>query len=200
MLIISKYKDYYDYLSGIYGSDPNLVLDRRVFQNYELFNDEKLTFIICGLVYEGFYVREQNKVIYGKDLLALGRERKRYQFSWDNDRTPSVEIEISGTTRFRYGNYVNVATEPYPDKDGFNEKEKCPILYRYLSNNFYHFPMLSKYNFGSYISAEEMYRLLTEYLSNERTKLETHIDSRTDVQKLQSKGFDKKESFRPNIK
>ena len=29
MKIISKYKDYYDYLTGIYGVDDKIVLDRR---------------------------------------------------------------------------------------------------------------------------------------------------------------------------
>ena len=31
MKIISKYKDVYDYLTGIYGEDPLLILDRREF-------------------------------------------------------------------------------------------------------------------------------------------------------------------------
>jgi hypothetical protein len=203
MLILSKYKDYYDYLTGIYGVDNNLVLDRRVFHNYELFEDEKIVFIICGKRYEGYYVKKLNKVLYGEELLQLGEKRdRRHSFAWgEYADVPNVLIKTEkighfGIRRRFLSDYVNVALEPFYDKLKMNEKENCPILYVYSSNDYYHYPQLSKYNFGSFIPAEDMYKILTEYLSNERTKLETHADTRTDVDKLLSKGFDKKTSFR----
>ena len=200
---MTKYKDYYDYLTGIYGIDNNLVLDRRVFKNYELYEDEKLVFVICGKRYEGFYVKKLNKVLYGEELLQIGQKRNhRHSFGWgEYADVPNVSIKTEeighfGVHRRFLSDYVNVALEPFEDKKKLNELENCPILYVYSSMENYHFPQLNKYNFGSFIPAEDMYKILTEYLSNERTKLETHVDTRNDVQKLLSKGFDKKTSFR----
>ncbi len=39
MIILSKYKDYYDYLVGIYGRDENKIFDRR-----EMVTDEEFVF------------------------------------------------------------------------------------------------------------------------------------------------------------
>jgi hypothetical protein len=36
MKILSKYKDYYDYLTGIYGEDPLIILDRRSYKKIDL--------------------------------------------------------------------------------------------------------------------------------------------------------------------
>ena len=200
MLILSKYKDYYDYLSGIWGVDPNLVLDRRDFQNYELFHSEILVFNICGITYEGYYDSDSQKVYYGEDLLRFGDESKMY--GWQTNKTRCVSILIKNPSGWRYNDrYTQVAIEPYLDTKKINEVEKCPILLSINSTKSYlHYPQLSKYNFGSCIDAETMYKILTEYLSNERTKSELRIDNRTDVEKLQSKGFDNKDSFRPKIK
>lgn len=35
MKIISKFKDYYDYLIGVYGQDPLKVLDRTKYKTYD---------------------------------------------------------------------------------------------------------------------------------------------------------------------
>ena len=47
MKIISKYKDYYDYLSGIYGEDPLKVLDRREVDP----SDNIRTIVFCDKIY-----------------------------------------------------------------------------------------------------------------------------------------------------
>ena len=47
MKIISKYKDYYDYLSGIYGEDPLKILDRREVDP----SDNIRTIVFCDKIY-----------------------------------------------------------------------------------------------------------------------------------------------------
>ena len=42
MKIISKYKDYYDYLGGIYGRDDTLTYDRRKTEEFPYQKLEKL--------------------------------------------------------------------------------------------------------------------------------------------------------------
>ena len=58
-------------------------------------------------------------------------------------------------------------------------------------------PILKETYIPKIVSADEMWRNITEYLG--RTKEKPFKDSRTDVQKLESAGFDKKISFR-NVK
>jgi len=66
MKIISKYKDYYDYLQGIWGMDEKLVLDRTVSSptpNYLSYLGMPYVslarFYICGNVVEGVYYQER---------------------------------------------------------------------------------------------------------------------------------------------
>ena len=59
------------------------------------------------------------------------------------------------------------------------------------------FPKLSDLKFANVINPEQMYIDVYNWLSK-RNEF-NHIDNRNDVQKLESKGFDKKTSFR-NVK
>lgn len=71
MKIISKYKDYYDYLSGIYGIDEKIVLDRTISKNspnvefYSHWN-RKIVLYIAGYVIECLCI--DGKFYYGEDL------------------------------------------------------------------------------------------------------------------------------------
>ncbi len=69
MKIISKFKDYYDYLVGVYGIDEKLILDRTEFYPTSRFvspNDSKVTFFICGYQVDGLY--RDGRFYYGGDL------------------------------------------------------------------------------------------------------------------------------------
>jgi hypothetical protein len=73
MKIISKYKDYYDYLVGIYGVDEKLILDRTDFVlTSKLTNKSKVTFYICGYIIDGYYI--DGKFYYGSDLEQFADE------------------------------------------------------------------------------------------------------------------------------
>lgn len=197
MLIIDKKgrKDYYDYLIGIYGIDRNLVLDRRNFTNYVPYDNSKITIIICGWIYEGYYDKKTNKVYYGNELLNFGEIWQ--PFYTGLNKVKSVYIK-SNSYLINDSSYV--ALEPYPDTKNLNKKEGCPILVQgSYRDQYYHYPQLSLLNFGSCVDAETLFRMLVEYLSQQKTKAEQHPDDRGDIEKLLSKGFDKKESFRGKL-
>ena len=85
--------------------------------------------------------------------------------------------------------------KPIKDNGFINDKNDCPIILRY-GISYYNFPVLSNINLQSLFSPDEIYQLLYQWLSDRITKRENKIDNRTDIEKLLSKGFDKKYSFR----
>lgn len=197
MKIISKYKDYYDYLSGIYGVDPKLILDRREglhdpISKYEHEKSKtgKITLIICGKLIEGY--RFENKIFYGQDI-------KQFQ-NTKNSKHNNLDypyITISDNSWSRYKDYT-YALEPVEGYSNITEKYECPVLIKSGWNSFTKFPKLSELDLASFIPAEEMYKMLCGYLAGKIDKQQNIISNLTDVQKLENKGFDKITSFRPN--
>ena len=114
MLIISKYKDYYDYLQGIWGVDEKRVLDRTKFETTpeEFKLGDKVTFIICGQVFQGVY--NDKEWLYGDQLLPYVVESAtRYQsrISYYDKR----DIENYYTVRFTALVGSTVLKYPMPD-------------------------------------------------------------------------------------
>jgi hypothetical protein len=205
MKIISGYKDYYDYLKGIYGEDPKIILDRRVFENKEFFSHrpEDVQLFICGKIIEGFWDGEE--FYYGESLSKFGKiEKPRSSFFSHTQSSDSryVYFESEGKSLSSIRNRHTINVDIVDDKKNYNLKENCPILLNnvYIKDGFYKFPILSKLNFSSVIKPEEIYQMLVKWYSDRNSDLENRTDTRTDVEKLLSKGFDKKESFRPKIK
>ncbi len=183
MKIISKYKDYYDYLSGIWGEDPKIILDRRKHQQYEFFNneDDKIgSIFLCG--YQIDFVYKKGKFIY---LDELKDYYKVYRHYFSKDSIQKVHV----------GNYSYALTEIIKDEKQYNIKENCPILLRIYSNDFFHYPKLQDLDFIKVMKPEDIYLKLSEYLSPK----EVINNNQTDIEKLITHGFDKKISFR-NIK
>lgn len=206
MKIISKYKDYYDYLSGIWGEDPKLVLDRRDFEQPEFFahHPQIVVIYICGKIIEGFWDGES--FYFGESLSKFGEiklPRKEWYFSPRHEqRVRYVSFEFTPDVPLARTERYNVNVEPADDFRGINLKQNCPILMvnRYGSDKYHRFPILSKMNVGSILKPEVIYQMLVDWYSERNNELEKRPDNQTDIQKLISKGFDKKESFRPKIK
>jgi hypothetical protein len=194
MKIISKYKDYYDYLMGIYGSDPKLILDRRNFESYEFFHPTKITIYLCGMVYEGFYNGEY--FFYGDSLLQLGELART---GWGRINIKQVRIKYEKYSD--HSDTIDVALTPYRDVRELNKEFDCPILVNACGygDPLKWFP-LNKINFSSVMKPEEIFILLSSYLSEKITEKELIVDSRTNEEHIESRGFDKKRSFRPNMK
>lgn len=191
MKIISKYRDYYDFLSGVYGTDTKIILDRRVFDKYEIFpSDDKIIDLhICDYIFEGF-IRD-NKIYWGENLLEIAEEP--ISKPWDFNKEESAWIKYRDTRFSHYGgNGVARKFFPYKDKKLTNTVNKCSILIRQYSDSFYRFPKLSELNIKTVLSPKDIYLMLSEWLApNDNT-----TDTRSNTEKIVSAGFDLKTSFR----
>lgn len=187
MKIISKYKDYYDYLTGIWGIDDLIILDRTIYDHlvpYERsFNNEEYQFFICGKAISGYKLKGIDKILFGDDLI------------------PYSEINEFNKKRFFKKEYLNSKWRSEPLKIGLiddplklNEKENCPIIvkYDYLGKKLFKFPILSNFNFHKAIGAEEIYHMLTEWLGRDKVVIK-QIDNKS---KIELHGFSNKTSFR----
>ena len=83
MKIISKYKDYYDYLVGIYGEDPKLVLDRRD-NDFFTYKKNKIQLFIAGNIIDGYC--DGDKIYYGEDLEQF---KSDYRY-WKEEKNENV--------------------------------------------------------------------------------------------------------------
>ena len=196
MKILSKYKDYYDYLSGVWGEDPKLILDRRkgypkpIGEKYQFQLDQsyKITLIICGRLIEGY--RYQNKIYYGEELRQFANtENSR----WNNIKYPHITIHDG--LRNWYSKDNTYTLEPVEGYDEINQKYNCPILKK-KGSDYIEYPKLEELDLASFIKAETIYKWLSEYLARELDNNLEKISDLTDVQKLENKGFDKVISFR----
>ena len=219
MKILSKYKDYYDYLTGIYGEDPLIVLDRRNHQQpiwrfnhkHGYINEPqslKHTLFIGGWIVD--FIHYGDKFYYGEEILQipdlklkenyyLGFNENIYSnelkndfwiFHQDCNSNPIKIFKKPIKINFQF-NFSEVITLIKFDYNYKLEKYDCIIICPYLK--------LSDIQLNKFISAETIYQWIYDYISESNSKKEQHIDLRTDIQKLEGKGFDKKISFR-NIK
>lgn len=204
MKIISKYKDYYDYLIGVYGVEPKLVLDRRKGYRLNEDNPTYFTLAICDKLIDVFYDGE--KCYCGEGLYKVGKEidyRLFNRFSLGMDTEKRILIKYK--TKNYLGGFDDheVRLNPVIRETDINIREGCPII-RLDANNTVDramvYPHLGDCNIGSIYTAEEMFTMLSNWLSQRITEEENIVDNRSDVDKLQDKGFNKVCSFRPKMK
>jgi len=196
MKIISKYKDYYDYLSGIRGIDNKIILDRR--EGYAIRKNElKATsgftikqriytnyyVCICDILYPALYDNRGN-FYWGEQIKKCGKEGVDYY----GDKV----VSYFDGDRYYDINYI-------PRGTSLNIKYNCPILNnvrtRYgKDEEVQKFPMLKHIGIASYYSAEKIHTDLYNWIIKSNTP--NIIDSRTDIEKVESAGFDKIHSFR----
>lgn len=223
MKIISTYKDYYDYLSGIWGEDPLIVLDRRGFSNPFFSKEEtkKLEFYIAGYKVDGFL--KNGHIYFGEDLnqfdIQSFETKERIFKYWNIDYKKcygncNINDIVIITVDYKVGTYSRInhdilSKKVIPDIYNLNEKYNCPIFlsgrHRYTpgSSKFedmaFPYPILKDLNLSSILPPEDIYKKLSNWISLQKTKSESSVDNRTNNQKIEGKGFDTKTSFR-NIK
>lgn len=202
MKIISKYKDYYDYLAGIYGEDPLVILDRRTGSKPFTFSEmDKVRLYVCDVYVEGLY--KNGNFYYGKDVEQFeyvapernGRWWKRYRY---RSETKAKEHYVITRDRYRIEQLtINVAPVP----TDVNTRLGVPVLLRnpfsgkddtYDISRYQEFPILRDLNLQSLIPPGQMWLMLTDFLS----KKDPDNDTRDNRQKILDAGFDLKESFR----
>lgn len=192
MRIISKFKDYYDHLVGMYGVDPKLVMDRTSYYNlpYIPSDNTKVTLSVCDYEVEGLWVK--GKVLYGEELIP--HINKKYK-NCERDEYEHYYIFLPGASLW---NHIKILKKPTKRENSPNITYNCPILvWDGLRKEWLKHPILKEYQFYKVYPAKEIWLLLSEWLGK---RLDSERpDNQTNKEKIISHGFDPKISFR-NIK
>lgn len=206
MKIVSNFKDYYDYVIGVYGIDPKAVYERICETEIEVkrkkewvksglykpihltTNTRVASYMIgfCGTIYCIYWM--DGKFYFGREYYGIAR-----QFSG-----------LAQSQKYRDWVYPQY----HLTKTNVNDLFNCPVvvmrghLWRQDSYNIHQKwwaqvknPRLSDFGFASKIPANTCFMELTNFLLKEKEI----VDNRTDKEKIVSKGFDLKSSFR-NVK
>ena len=212
MLIIDKYKDYYDHFSHIYGVDKKVVYDRR--NSYPLtthnileriknkgrwYYNDKLYFVLeVGVVQylfaiNDFYIKQKlDTVFYKPEILDSKpitldhtfRENKHYFEKESTFVLADLKFELEWKKHRKAKNYVFNTLKEAID---FEEDSK-------ISN-----PILKDTVITSLIEPFEIWVEVSNYISSLNNDKKVDIKL-TDVDKAINHGFDKKSSFRHPIK
>lgn len=217
MRIIDNKKDYYDYIVSIRGLDNDIVYDRR--------NSVKLADSYLQYGQEYFYMtplytdkyremkkdwwRNGKKIEYKRELkgniyhyvLEVGNfhylfEIERYLDDNDSKKVILIPTLIKCEEVKERRTDVPIALIPCRYSYWFYGGNSDSITFR--TNGIIKNPILNGTYITGFISPEEIYDNVYNYLISIREK--PIIDKRTDIQKLEGKGFDKKTSFRHPIK
>ena len=203
MKIISKYKDYYDYLGGVYGVDPKLILDRRSFDEY-IINENtvkkdypiRVSLSISDIRYDGVAENRDGNIFYhfgdSRDQFGVDKKLSYWQLK-DGCEKDSIYLPQSKKQWSWY------EVKRYPKPTDINQKENCPIVltlgyYSWRDETHYKFPTLSELKIASILPPEDIWIHLSNWLAKRNEKVIE--DKLTDIQKIETKGFDKKKSFR----
>lgn len=192
MKIISKYKDYYDYLQGVYGIDDKLILDRRDYTIPSV-TEGTIRLVIGNVYLEGYYY--ENKFYWGQEQLdeLVIITGSKHLSDWYKDRyTHSIFNKKSKSLSYINCNIINI-----------NNNTNCGIFLcregKILEKNIEcRYPKLSDINIKSILSPHDIWILLSDYLSKKVTENEPEVPVGDDKIRIIAAGFDLKSSFRNN--
>ena len=220
MKIIDNKKDFYDYVSGIYGIDPYVVYDRRgsmpsswiIEQHPTMFSKEYNYKDDCA----NYGSRNYFLDVYFSITVEAG-EKHFYIRGNRRKKTKDSPVELTFETydpfedlkkRYRmdlYGKSPLMMEKYQRTLNQYTKKiSKAPLALiidgygsYYGPSNAIENPILKDLPITGLLPAEEVWQGIYDYLLKMKEPVIT--DNRTDVQHLESHGFDKKTSFR-NVK
>jgi hypothetical protein len=198
MKIISKFKDYYDYYSGIFGEDPLKVLDRKEY-HYEPEYSKKLSLekiellFFCGKWYIRGLTNNLKEQKFSKYIFDSNFRQLNLNILYQNEIFYWSEIV----------NYDEVKNQLFTD-DTLNIISKSIKPYFVIKYDYYcrrtnksiykdFYPILKEIEFDKVLDAKECYLEIEQYISKKDINIETNPDDKI---LLEQKGFDKKISFR----
>ena len=226
MKIIDNKKDYYDYLSGVYGIDPYVVYDRRgsvgsdtIIEEHPLMFDkreqeeDKHPYARYGRYAKNVPFLERvfditveagEKHFYIKCKRYRETETSPVKLTFERfDPTEQLKrdyhLDLYGKSSFFMDRY-NRELERYTKKQS---KAPLAIFYTDYSNywsggrGMIENPILKGLPITGLIPPDEIWQGIYDYLL--KMKEPVIVDSRTNDEHIESAGFDKKTSFR-NVK
>ena len=189
MKIISKYKDYYDYMVHKYGVDPKVTIDRTGGFIPNINKPDKkevlhaVQIAICGEIHSGLIDHDGN-FHWGDAAIPLGEMRAS---RWFDDGKEMLYFESDWSRKEK----IN----PKPVKTKLNDKHECPIIWvEKIFDDGDKWPKLADIGFPGYIEPEEMFNKIYSWVSSKNEPDTT--DTRDDKTKTLNAGFDLKKSFR----
>jgi hypothetical protein len=210
MKILDKCKEFYDYVVSIYGIDNDIILDRRNKEDFD-FPDN---------TYNWKYSYFSNGSLYF--VLEIGYNQYLFKVDYIDGKKQNVQlIKVFESTcqiidykaEFNVNYKHNVAYKLKHRKDLLsnvtNFYEVClqtAISLKEITIETLRFDQLANRStiknkvyvnlnpFAKYLDPVTVYNQIYSFLLSKKDK--KIVDSRTDVQKLESAGFDRKTSFR----
>lgn len=219
MRILDKCKEFYDYVVSIYGIDNDIILDRRESVDCYFYSDSNWSIIANNIVKNiMYYVLEIGntqylfKTIYEGDSVwhkhltsielvkIIESDKQIIEYQLDNWKDQTIinhyrkkreDISHNSPTNFYYVlssleldiRHKHVTLESL----SFQQLSNCAIR-----NNRELYVNLT--SFAKYLDPVTVYNQIYNFLLSKKDK--KIVDNRTDIQKLESAGFDRKTSFR----
>ena len=219
MKILDKCKEFYDYVVSIYGIDNDVILDRRESVDCYFYSGSNWSQVANNIVKNiMYYVLEigntqylfktiyEGESIWHKHLISIElvkiieSDKQIIEYQLDNWKDQTIinfykkkreDISHNSPTNFYYVlsnleldiRHKHVTLESL----SFQQLSNCAIR-----NNRDLYVNLT--SFAKYLDPIAVYNQIYNFLLSKKDK--KIVDSRTDVQKLESAGFDRKTSFR----
>ena len=224
MKIISKFKDFYDYKVVKYGVDEKLVYNRKTYYDYyKILHINILTDENGRVSVEDFNKNLKENIKYFKHnnhnkVLIVGEKIYRYWAYYTDTKEiifndgkkfeffitfNDIWNDLFSYDRKRFLSYLNTPkddilfNEPMILIEYVGKVDKKTIRYPNSIYKITYNPNLSQ--MGIYFDEDFIWQSLVEFLSNKRSEKEISPEV-SNENKILSKGFDLKTSFRPNMK
>jgi len=212
MKIISKFKDFYDYKVAKYGVDEKLVYTRKTYCEYFQILIGKISNInIDYRISEDDFnknlkndikpidenendLRKLNDFQYKKEITFKDGKKFNIFSKFGSDWEDLLSYNRKKLITYDIDKDDVILNEPMLLIELIGESKSSRYLYIY---KFTYNPVLSK--LGVYIDEDFIWQSLVEFLSNKRSEKEISPEV-SNENKILSKGFDLKTSFRPNMK
>ncbi len=208
MKIISPFKDYYDYLTGIYGVDERIVYLRNSVKSNYVMSKERFLFDFSF----ADKLQKQYLVVNGRRYLFINISKCYFDkpqwvmFNYEQ----AIQDSKASYSYGRWAGQAHTYTQGYTCEEliDISRKVGSPVFSVIRSDWVRHkgyqlhidgnAPRLMEYGFANIIPAEQLYQELEYFLSNilnESPDIKPPVTiSNEDM--IVSKGFDKKISFR----
>lgn len=201
MRIISKIKDYYDYLVGRWGEDEKLFFDRTKAFIPELelrgLSAHIITVHFCDFEYSG--VVKDQRIYWNEEIEEIAHIRRFDTFGYGEDKKKSDDYYHVNIKDGNSSCDFHLSKKPIPSD--LNEKIKCPIILKKSGYSRWKMlndeeaellPILKHLEFNRVKKPEDAWIELSNWFS----KPVDIVSNQTDKEKIISAGFDVKTSFR----